>query len=97
MTYEEYWTLYLNEKKRVEVQPDDERKRLFSKFGFAIRSQQALEFYRQLAFEYHSKINEGSMPFLEALLRSPLSDKEVMPESYNVDDKCRHKIAALAP
>jgi len=97
LTYEEYWTLYLSEKKRVEAQPDDERKRLFSKFGFAIRSQQALEFYRQLAFEYHNMINGGSMPFLEALLRSPLSDKEVMPESYNVDDKCRHKIAALAP
>ena len=95
--YEEYWTLYFNEKKRVDARPDDERKKLFSKFGFAIRSQQALEFYRQLAFEYHSKINEGSMPFLEALLTSPLSDKEVMPESYNVDDKCRHKIAALAP
>ncbi len=87
----------MNEKKRVEAQTDDERKRLFSRFGFAIRSQQALEFYRQLAFEYHSKIQDGSMPFLEALLTSPLSDKEVMPESYNVDDKCRHKIAALAP
>jgi phenylacetate-coenzyme A ligase PaaK-like adenylate-forming protein len=81
----------------LETDLDDERRKLFAKFGFAIRSQQALEFYRQQAFEYHSKINEGSMPFLEELLRIPLSDKEVMPESYNVDDKCRLKIAASAP
>jgi hypothetical protein len=38
LTYEEYRTLYFNEKKRVEAQPDDERKKIFAKFGFAIRS-----------------------------------------------------------
>ena len=97
LTYEEYRTLFFDEKKKLETHTDDERRKIFAKFGFAIRSQQALEFYKELASEYHYKINGGSMPFLEALLRSPLSDKEVMPESYNFDDKCRLQIAALAP
>ena len=54
LKYEEYRTLYMDEKKKLETDLNDERRNLFAKFGFAIRSQQALEFYRQLAFEYHS-------------------------------------------